>query len=779
MPFSILVFYSLFFMANFSRLAAQQPVQTIRGVLKDIASGGPVPFATVVVKETGQAAMADSLGNFMIDQVPVGRYDIEASIMGYETSRQSGITVSSAKETMLEFHMKESNNTLQEVVIKSVTDKDRPLNTMATNSARMLSVEEASRYAGGFDDPARLVASFAGVASGIGNNGIAVRGNNPQALQWKMEGIEIPNPNHFADLATFGGGGLTALSSRLLANSDFFSSAFPAEYNNALSGVFDVFMRNGNNREYEHTLQAGLLGLEASSEGPFKKGGNSSYLFNYRYSTLALLGPLLFNNAGVRFQDLSFKLNFPTKKAGTFSLWGIGLIDRSGQEAKTDTLAWKYKMDKETEDVRQFMAAAGLTHKIRLNNRSYLRSTIAFTTSGINLKTDSFNRYMQQIPVRRIQSYNTNLVISSMVNTKFNARHNNRTGITLTGLSYNMQLKKQSLPHNALQSMLDQDGLSFLIAGYTQSSYAVSNKFILNAGINLQMFTLNQHYTVEPRLGIRYQMDEKQSLNLAYGLHSRLERINAYFVKDINKGNQPLNQNMDFTKAHHIVLGYNRKIGESTNLTIEAYFQHLFHVPVIADSSYSVINMQNEWFFNQELKNTGKGRNLGLDITLEKYMSAGLYWMITASIFDSRYAGGDGVWRNTRFNRTFIVNALAGKEWYTGRSRQNTIGVNLKMSLWGGERYTPVQETVSLAQQDIVYNEGQAFSRQNKPAFVTHLTLNYRLNRKKTSHEIALKVINATQYKEYLGYQYNYQQHSIDPYREATFIPNLSYKIEF
>ncbi len=778
MYFFRLLCYCFFLFSPYT-LMAQQPVQTIRGTLKDAASGDPVPFATVLVKGTNQAAIADSLGNFVIEQVPVGRYDIEATIIGYEPSVQSGIILSSAKETIIEFSMKENRNTLNEVVIKPVTDKEKPLNNMATTSARMLSVEEASRYAGGFDDPARLVASFAGVAGGIGNNGIVVRGNNPQALQWKMEGVEIPNPNHFADLATFGGGGLTALSSRLLANSDFFSGAFPAEYNNALSGVFDIFMRNGNNRQHEHTIQAGVIGLEASSEGPFKKGGASSYLFNYRYSTLALIGPLLSNDAAVRFQDLSFKLNFPTKKAGTFSLWGIGLMDRSGQEAKTDSLEWKYQKDKETEEVKQFMAAAGLTHRIKLTDQSYLKTTLAFTTGGIDLKSDSLNRQLRHIPERRINSYNTNIVINSLVNTKFSSRHTNKTGIALTGLSYDMHFKKQVIPASALQTVLDEHGFSCLLAGYTQSSYSITDALTMNAGVNAQFFTLNKHYTIEPRIGFRYQLDEKQSLSTAYGLHSRLERINSYFAKDIINGDQPLNRDMDFTKAHHIVLGYSRRMGERMHLTVEAYYQHLFNVPVIKDSSYSFINLQNDWFFNRKLENSGKGRNFGLDITLEKYMSEGYYWMLTASVFDSKYTGGDGVWRNTRFNRNFMFNALGGKEWYLGAGNQNTLGINIKVSLLGGDRYTPVDEPASLAVQDVVYDEREAFSRQNHPAFVTHFTVNYRVNRKKTSHEIALKVINATMYKEYLGFQYNYLEHTIDKYSEATFIPNLSYKIEF
>ncbi|MBW3544869.1 MAG: carboxypeptidase-like regulatory domain-containing protein, partial [Bacteroidetes bacterium] len=304
-------FLNAIFMLGWLAVQAQTPAQTVRGKVVDEVSKAPIAFATVVLLNTDPllGTTTDAEGNFRLAQVPVGRFDLRVSFTGYEAAILRELVVSSAKELNLSIRLKESVTTLNEVVVSGQVNKEEPLNTQATVSARMLSVEEASRYAGGFDDPARLASSFAGVSSNVVNNGIVVRGNAPKSLQWKLEGIEIPNPNHFADLSAFGGGGLTALSSQMLANSDFFTGAFPAEYSNALSGVFDIFMRSGNNERAEHTLQLGLIGIDASSEGPFKKGGQASYLFNYRYSTLALVAPLLPEEAqGTRYQDLSYKL---------------------------------------------------------------------------------------------------------------------------------------------------------------------------------------------------------------------------------------------------------------------------------------------------------------------------------------------------------------------------------------------------------------------------------------------------------------------------------------
>lgn len=212
------------------------------------------------------------MGYFFLPNVPVGRHDIEIRCIGYEPAILKEVLVGSSKEVVLDIHLQENLLELKEVTVKPTLNKTEPLNSMAIAGGRMLSVEEASRYAGGMDDPARLVSSFAGVTANVGNNGIVVRGNAPKFLQWRMEDVEIPNPNHFADVTSFGGGGLTALSSQVLGNSDFFTGAFPAEYNNALSGVFDMYLRNGNNTRYEHTALISFLGIEAASEGPFKKG---------------------------------------------------------------------------------------------------------------------------------------------------------------------------------------------------------------------------------------------------------------------------------------------------------------------------------------------------------------------------------------------------------------------------------------------------------------------------------------------------------------------------
>ncbi len=759
-----------------------QSTQTIRGTVIDDGSNAPIAFATIALLNTDPVlgAITDTSGNFTIPNVPVGRHDLRATYVGYEITIIREIIVISAKQTFLTIPLKENTSLLGEVVIKPRVNKEQPINSMATLSARQLSVEEAKRYAGGFDDPARLASSFAGVASNTGENGIAIRGNAPKSMQWKMEGVEIPNPNHFGDLRSFGGGIFTALSSQMLANSDFFTGAFPAEYNNALSGVFDIAMRTGNNQKREHTFQAGIVGIDAASEGPFKQGGKASYLFNYRYSTLALLASVLPENANsLRYQDLSFKLNFPTQKAGIFSVWGIGLADKAGAKAKIDSTEWVYQDDTEENEIKQYMGAAGLSHKYFFNNNTYLKTTLATTTSITNWETQKLDEQLSLQPKSNIDNKNYNFVLSSLLNKKFSENHTNKTGILVTGMMYDLQLNNTSELGGPPQEIVDASGFSTVISGYSSSSIKLSNNLTMNIGVNGQVFTLNNHYTIEPRLGFQQQIKENQSIGFAYGLHSRLEHLNYYFNNSLVTEEKEVNKDLDFTKAQHFVLSYNWNITDLVHFKVEPYFQQLYDVPVIADSSYSFINLQNDLFFAQKLENKGKGRNYGVDVTLEKYMSKGYYYLLTASIFNSEYKGGDDVWRSTRFNRNYVFNFLMGKEWQVGKKNQNVLSLNTRFSYQGGNHYSPVNEAASHSINDIVYDETNAYDMQAQSTLNVHFTASYKVNKKKSSREIALKILNVTGQPDFYGHKYNLAKNTLDKDVASVIIPNLSYKIEF
>ncbi len=771
----------------FSTTLQAQPLNSIRGIITDGASGQVLPYATIVVLNTNppKGITTDSLGNFRLDNLSVGRYDIQASYVGYESTVFREVMVGSGREAFLEIPLKESIHELGEIVVRPKTNKEEPLNKMAVAGARMLSVEEASRYAGGFDDPARLVTAFAGVAGNVSSNGIAIRGNSPQSLQWKLEGVEIPNPSHFADIGGVGGGILTAMSSQVLGNSDFFTGAFPAEYGNALSGVFDMWLRNGNNQNYENAVQVGTLGIDVSSEGPFKKGGKSSYLFNYRYATMALAAdvfPDLMGEAGgMKYQDLSFKLNFPTRSAGTFSVWGIGLIDKFANKALEDTLLWTHTNDKFDSTAKQYMGAGGVGHKYFFNSTTFLKTTLATTYSNNHLWVDANDTQKNPQRVTEMQGSNWNIVLNSYLNKKFNAKHTNKSGITFTQLFYDLDYNMNPdlpLVDGPMVNFSNSIGSSTLLSAFSNSSINLSNRLTASVGFNAQMFLLNNHWTIEPRLGLKWRAAPQHSLSIAYGMHSRLEKLDYYFITTPQTGNELVNKNLDFAKAQHLTFAYDWSISDNLHFKVEPYFQYLYDIPVEKNSSFSIIN-HSDWYLKEALVNGGEGLNYGIDFTLERYLANGYYYLLTASLFESKYCGGDDVWRDTRLNRNFLINALGGKEWLMGKQKQNVFSLNLRFSYQGGDRYTPVDAIASAMKEDAVLDETLAFSKQFDPAFISNFTISYKMNKKRISHEFAFKIINATGYKEFISQEYNYQTKLVDVMRESTIVPNIYYKIEF
>ncbi len=757
--------------------------QSIRGVIIDHASGEPIPFVTVSLLDMPQVgATTDDDGKFELKNVPVGRHDLQSSILGYEPTVFREIMLMSAKEIYLEVQMKENIQQLAEVIVRPRINKEEPMNKMALSGARMLSVEEASRFAGGMDDPARLVSSFAGVTSAVVSNGISVHGNAPSLLQWRLEDVEIPNPNHFADVASLGGGVLSSLSSNVLGNSDFYTSAFPAEFNNAVSGVFDMKMRNGNSQKFQHTLQAGVLGLDAASEGPLTHRHNASYVFNYRYSTTGLMNKI--NPAGdleqeMNYQDLNFKLNFPTKEAGVFSVWGTALTDEIKPEIESPE-EWDYMDDAKDSRMKQTSVAAGLSHRYFFAGNGLLKTTLATTYSKTDAWESIYDNNMDSSPHLDFKSRYMNLVLNSSFNKKYSARHTNKIGFTLTNMHYDMDFDLAPRYTAPMQRISEGNGTTNLISAYSSSLLTFNNKLSATLGVNGQLLTLNNTWTVEPRASVKWQATSKNSFGLAYGLHSRMEKLDVYFVNDQATVDKLVNEDLDLTKTHHVSLSYNYRISDDMNLRIEPYFQYLYDVPVMADSSYSVLN-RNTFYVEDALVNKGNGRNYGIDVTFEKYMTKGFYYMVTASVFDSKYKGGDGVWHNTKFNRNYVVNGLIGKEWMIGRDKRDVLSVNLKLTCQGGDRYSPIDEAATLAHPDkeTQYDETRAYSKQLSPMFLANYTLSYRMNRNKVSHEFAVKGMNATGYKEYFGHEYNLKTGVIEPRRLKNAIFNITYRLDF
>ena len=756
--------------------------QIVRGQIVDTDTKTPLIGANILVEGSDpiMGTIADLDGNFRFEGIPVGRHNFIITYVGYKTYTLSEVMVSSGKEVVLYIELKESPMTVDEVVIRASTNKDRPVNSMATLSARTFSVEEASRYAGGLDDPARLAAGFAGVATTqTTNNAIIIRGNSPRGVLWRVEGVDVPATFHFPNVDFVGGGGYTVFSSQMLQNSDFYTGAFPAEFGNALSGVFDVKMRTGNAENREFTAGIGIQGLDFAAEGPFVKGKKATYLFNYRYGTLGLIGKIVSFPNLPTFQDFTFKLDFPTEKAGTFTFWGMGADDINNKDAKTDTSQWQTSIDYMTQRYKNRFGAIVLSHRIIIGKNTYLNTKISGDAMRYTFDKQEYSLDMRMLPVIYSRSTEGKYSFRTSLNHKFGPKISSRAGVTVNNLFFDNILKLAFFTNpDSLKNFVNNKGTALSTQAFTQFKIDLMPNLSTNIGLHSMYLDVNHKATIEPRAGINWRFTEKDEFSVAYGLHSQMEELRTYFSETNNSAEKKLqNKNLDFMKSHHFVMGYSRKINDVVLIKVEPYYQMLKDIPVYPNSSFLILNVTNNWAINRALENTGKGKNYGIDFTLERFLKDSYYYLFTATIFDSKYTGGDGKEYNTVYNRGHVINLLAGKEWMINGN--NILGVSAKATYMGGLRYTPVLYDESMAAKWALPDHTRAYENQFPSTTGIDLSITYKVNKANYSGTWYFMMKNILVQPDYSDPFYSRMKNDVIIDEMKMPFPSLGYKIEF
>jgi len=538
-------------------------------------------------------------------------------------------------------------------------------------------------------------------------------------------------------------------------------------------------MNIGNTEKREYTFQAGVIGIDFATEGPFHQDGNSSYLMNYRYSTMGLIAPILPEDAGIiKYQDLAFKTNFPTQNSGTFSFWGIGALDYQKMNP-ADSIDWISDFDRDDSETTLYMYTTGLTHKLFINSSTYLKTIFSSTGNGLTHKEKRLDYDLDLHPQSHVDNDEWRYTVQSNLNKRFNRTHSNQSGFSYSRLSYQLGIEQVEEDGEDLTTMVNRSGNTGLIQLYTQSKLTVSPRLSLNIGVHSSYFLLNDNHSIEPRARLKYDINDKHNIALAYGIHSRIERLPVYFIKD--NGNTP-NKNLDMLRSSHYVLAYNVKLNRNLRLCVEPYYQHLSNIPVSPDSYFSTINMQNDIFFNERLISAGSGRNIGIDVTLERFLHDGYYYLFTASMFDSKYKDAAGVTRNTRFNKNYVFNLLVGKEWVVGNNKNNILSANIRLNYLGGNRREAVDNGSSILDKEVIYGEtdgNRSFSQQFDDTPVFSVAISYRKNKSNSSSVWTLQILNATAAQEYSNDFYNLKTEDVETNYEGIMVPNLSYKIEF
>jgi hypothetical protein len=787
-PYSLLISLFLFFNAA---LFAQKSTQTVRGIVIDKDSRLPLPGVTVIIPGTSPliGTSTDANGEFKLKNVPVGRNNILFSYLGFKETSANDIEINSGKELVLNINMEESITTLQEVAVVGHRNKTQAQNDMNTISSRTFSVEETGRYAGSRNDVSRMASNYAGVSNGDDSrNDIIIRGNSPIGLLWKLEEMEIYSPNHFTSVGS-SGGPISMLNYNVIANSDFMTGAFPAEYGNASSGVFDIKMRNGNNQKREYMLQAGALGTEMMLEGPFSNSYKGSYLVNYRFSTTSILTAMdiKFGYSGqADYQDVSYNFNLPVNNKLSMTFFGMG---------GKSIYKVLYKDKKEADfspdgyiNLNSFFetqtGAAGMSMMYRVSNNTYFKTIIGASGVNENGREDSVGiANLDEYPSYRGNNYLYKLSLHTYIKSKLNAKNKLKIGIITDRNTFSMDSKYGRLTDGTLQTMKYGDGSAILFQSYAQWAYSFTDDLLLNSGLHYQYLELNNDWVLEPRVGLKWNFLPRQTLSFGYGLHSQMQVLPIYLNATKNQGNlYNTNKNLSFNKSHQFVVGYNCMLTSNTAIKVETYYQNLFDIPVNQGNtltSYSAINEGMSYLYADEdsLVNNGVGRNYGVEITFERFFSRGYYYLLTASLYDSKYKGSDGTWRNTAFNGKYVFNVLAGKEFKV--TEKSKLVFDIKLTTAGGKRYTPINYEASAIAREAVRVNDEAYSKQYKPYFRTDVKLTWRFNGLGKAHEVFVNIDNVFNNQNVFAQTYDPNKNELGYIYQLGIFPTFQYKIYF
>ncbi|MFY0687275.1 MAG: carboxypeptidase-like regulatory domain-containing protein [Cyclobacteriaceae bacterium] len=759
-----------------------QKTQLVKGRVIDGDSQMPLIGATVYYYDQDsvqKGGVTDIDGFYQLPDAPVGRQIIYASYFGYNPWTSGYQEITTGKEVVLNINMIESV-----VNMDAVTVSAEKLNTEANNefsviSVRSFDVEETQRYAGSLNDVGRMAMSLPGVqfSQQDNENTMVIRANSPMGVLWRLEGVDIANPNHFADRFT-GGGGISALSINVMGGSDFATGAFAPEYGNALAGVMDLKFRKGNTSNRESRFQIGLIGIDLATEGPIKEN-EGSYLVNYRYSTLGILAAMGIRvvqpNVSNTFQDLSFNVYHRIGSKTFLNVFGFGGISKERRDhiEVEDVNDWEFYRDSWEYAFDTYTGAMGISMTNLLKNDAYIKTVVS--ASAINVFWNQnwhHPNYLEKIEENYLDG---RFIVNTKYHKKIKPGYVMDAGIQLSRKFYDVRYDSYDpLLGPTGSPIVDNADHTYLAQPYLQFKQTFSSNFNLLYGLHSMYYALNNEFSLEPRVALQYQPRTNYIATLAVGKHSQTM---PFALEEANIGNNDLL----LPKAYHVVLGQDFYFKNNFHVKVEPYFQRLFHVPVSQDitSSYWSLNQEDNLTV-QQLVSEGLGMNYGADLTIEKFFSNHIFFLMSGSGYKSVYNmnnGGFTQWFSTRYNSNYNGSVMVGKEWPLKNDR--AIEFTTRFLAAGGLRYTPINERLSILAQSPVEEQDRAFELQNDPYSRLDIRLAYRKNNPKTSWKVSLDIQNTTVNQNFKRPYFDYLTTQIRFEEQAGLVPVISYTLDF
>jgi len=779
---------------------AQPKTQVITGTVIDKTTQLPIIGAYVIIKNSQPiiGTATNQYGKYRLEKVPVGRCEVVCSFVGYSTYTSDAMIVNSAKEITLDIELVEGLQ-IEGITVKAFSNISEPVNALAFLSARSFTAEETERIPTSVNDVSKMALSFAGVQKGRSDaeNDIVVRGNSAYGMIWRLEGMDIPAPNHYARTGT-SGGGISILSAQLMGRSDFYTGGMPAEFGNSMSAAFDIHLKNGNLEKYEKRAKFSLMGLDYAMEGPIKKG-KSSFIFNARYSFLGLMNRLGFylvaENAWNEFGDFSFNLYFdhPEKnsKTNVFGMGGISYEEYMPYypaEERNPAIDWHF-FDKK---FGSNMGTVGIVHKKVFNARTHLRLSAAINSNFNYRKYDSLS--VADVAYRyKHNEYNDNrLILSGVLDHTITEKLKLKTGVIGNVILYNFFMKNLPLSNIADISessdqflSVDEKGFTGTAQAFLQASYSLTPKLTLTGGFHAIELLMNSTGSIDPRFSVKFQENATNVTSLAIGKYSQMLPLPAYFyLQHDTLSNGSVNTyypNMDlkFIYSNHFILSHQYTTTNKLKVSAELYYQDIHNGPVAADTSdiyYFLNNMSDFPAF--DVNSNGRGYNYGIDIGIEKMFSNDFYFLLTGSLYESKYHASNGRLYNTRLNGNYLFAFTTGKEFKIG---SGTLQIGARYTLNGGFRYSPYDPVKSAIAGTYVALAGAEMTSQMPPYWKVDGRIAYRFNRPKWAMNISVDISNITGHKNPsdVGYNANTNLMYYTFHSGMDLIPLFSFQVDF
>lgn len=710
----ITALFSIIFLQFLSAIAGDevQYVQTIKGNVVNSKNLQPIVGASIVVVDTKLGAYSNKDGNYKISNVPIGRYSVKISAVGYEP-RIFNILLTSGRETVLNVQLNEDVVRMQELVVSEKKANFLPINESVIVSATEFSIDDVQRFAGSRMDPARMAQNFAGVlGANDTRNDIIIRGGSPIELLWRIDGLDIPNPNHFATQGATGGP-VGAINTMLLDNSDFLTGAFPAEYYDKNSGVFDLRFRQGNKDQYEYYGQFGFNGFELGAEGPLPFSAGS-FISSYRYSFLGLLEAMgiNFGFSGIpKYQDFAFKTdltNFGNHQLSLTGIWGTSDIHIKQSEVED-----VYTGDQDIINGTDFLGLA-LNWTYLISDKLFLKtmagtSLSQFRTYIDSITTDENNKVLALTPWFDTKSDENFHTIKSVLNYSPSKSHFIKFGAEYRYKFFNFDEKRLTPSDDGNYYALNANDNTNQFFAFFDWNYRISTKLSTTFGLASNYLQVSNKTYFDPRASIKYNFTDNHSINLGFGVNHQSLPLTIYYQSEFNKS-------LESMRSIHYVLGYNWLMNEDMIFKIETYFKDMSKIPVdyAKSSSFSLLNSGANFgrvFAADSLISNGVGRTYGAELTFIKHFTNHYYITSTLSYVRQQYKGSDDIWRWGAFDNQFIFNILAGYEWVISPSF--AIEFAGRYTIAGGSPYTPIDIDKSNKFSETYYLDKQAFSLRN------------------------------------------------------------------